>query len=183
MASPSKEDQMLELILENSPLREWHFGEIVQEAKMTKAVANKWLKKYVREGLLRRIKEKGRFPHFTVGVQNPVYQSLKRVYALTQLHQCGLIPKLLSLNAAKTVILFGSSVKGDWYKGSDVDIFVLGSIPDFEKNIYERRLGKHIELHLFQNTAEVREVKTGLMKNIINGYVVKGQIQDVVEVA
>ena len=183
MATPSKEEQVLKLLLENSPLREWHFGEIVREAKVTKAVANKWLKKYVREGLLKRGKVKGRFPHFTAGAQNPVYQSFKRVYALTQLHRCGLIPKLLSLNEAKTVILFGSSVKGDWYKGSDIDIFILGNIPDFERNIYERRLGKHIELHMFQDTIEIREVKTGLMKNVMKGYVVKGQIQDIVEVA
>ena len=34
-----------------------------------------------------------------------------------------------------------------------------------------------------KNKEEIQEVKTGLIKNIINGYVLKGQIQDVVEVA
>ena len=183
MASQSKEENVLKLILENSPLREWHFEEMVREAKITKLVANKWLKKCVSEGLLKHIKEKRRFPYFTVGSNNFVYHSFKRVYALEQLHKSGLIPKLLSLKTAKTIILFGSIVKGDWYKGSDIDIFVLGNISNFDKNIYELKLKKNIGLTVFQNKEEIKEVKTGLMKNIINGYIIKGQIQDIAKVA
>ncbi len=183
MASPSKEENVLKLILENSPLREWHFEEIVKQAQVTKIVANKWLKKYVKEGLLHHVKEKGRFPYFTVGSNNPVYYSLKRVYALEQLHKSGLIPKLLSLKNAKTIIFFGSIIRGDWYKDSDIDIFIFGDISDFDKNLYELKLKKHIEVHIFQNKEEIQEVKTGLIKNIINGYIIKGHIQDIVEVA
>ncbi|MBI2548374.1 nucleotidyltransferase domain-containing protein [Candidatus Woesearchaeota archaeon] len=183
MASPSKEKNVLQLILENSPLKEWHFEEVVREAKITKRVANKWLKKYVSDGLLKHINEKGTFPYFTVGSNNPIYYSLKRVYALEQLHKSGLIPKLLSLKTAKVIILFGSIVKGDWYKDSDIDIFVFGDISDFDKNVYELKLQKNIELYLFQNKEEIEEVKTGLIKNIINGYVIKGRIQDIAEVA
>ena len=94
-----------------------------------------------------------------------------------------MIPKLLSLKTAKTIILFGSIVKGDWYKDSDIDIFVFGDIADFDKSIYELKLHKNIELHLFKNKAEIEEVKTGLIKNIINGYVLKYQVQDIAEVA
>ena len=183
MASPSKEENVLKPILENSPLKEWHFEEIARKANVTKLVANKWLKKYVSEGLLKHVKEEGRFPYYTVGARNPVYYSLKRVYALEQLHKSGLIPKLLSLQKAKTIILFGSIIKGDWYKDSDIDIFVLGSISDFDKNFYELALNKRIELHVFQNKKQIEDVKTGLIKNIINGYVIKGRIQDIAEVA
>ncbi len=183
MASQSKEENVLKLILENSPLKEWHFEEIVREAKVTRLVANKWLQKYVKQGLLTRIKEKRRFPYFTVGSNNPVYYSLKRIYLLEQLHSSGLLAKLLSLKEVKTIILFGSSIKGDWYKDSDIDLFMYGNITDFDKSPYEIKLKKHIELQIFENKKELEEVKTGLIKNIINGYVVKGQIQDVVEVA
>jgi predicted nucleotidyltransferase len=183
MASPSKEENILKLILENSPLKEWHFEEIVKSAKVTKLVANKWLKKYVAEGTIEYVKEKGKFPHYTVGSNNPNYYSLKRVFALEQLHKSGLIPKLLSLTKAKTVIIFGSIIRGDWYKDSDIDIFVFGDISDFDKKVYELKLNKNIELHIFENKEEINEVKTGLIKNIINGYVLKGQIQDFAEVA
>jgi predicted nucleotidyltransferase len=182
MGSPSKEENVLRLILENSPLKEWHFEEIVKKANVTKLVANKWLTKYKSDGLFRRIKEKGRFPYYTVGTNNSFYYSLKRVYALEQLHKSGLIPKLLSVKTAKTIILFGSIVKGDWYKDSDIDIFIFGDIADFNKNLYEPKLHKKIEIHIFKNKKEIKEIKTGLIKNIVNGYIIKGQIQDFTEV-
>jgi len=182
MASPSKEENVLKLILENSPLKEWHFEEIAKEAKVTKLVANKWLKKYVSERLLYRIKEKGRFPYYTVGNNNQVYYSKKRIFALEQIHNSGLLTKLISLKGAKTIILFGSMVKGDWYKNSDIDIFIFGNISNLNKKTYEFRLKRNIELHVFQNKDEIDEVKTGLIQNIVNGYVLKGQIQDFVKV-
>ena len=183
MASPSKEENVLRLILENSPLKEWHFEEVVREAKVTKLVANKWLKKYTSQGLLKYVKEKGKFPHFTVGKENSYYYSLKKVYALERLHKSGLIPKLLSIKTAKAVILFGSIAEGDWYKDSDIDIFILGDISGFNKNIYELKLQSSIELHIFQNKEEIKKVKTGLIKNIVNGYFIKGQVQDIAKVA
>ena len=85
MASQSKEENILKLILENSPLKEWHFNEIIKEAKVTKVVANKWLKKYQKEDLLKKIKIKGHFPYFIVGKNNPVYYSYKKFYALEKL--------------------------------------------------------------------------------------------------
>ena len=183
MPSPSKEEEILKLILENSPLREWHFKEIVKEAKVTNVIANKWLKRYVKEGLLNHKKERGKFPYFTAGRDNYTYYSLKRVYALEQLHKSGLIPKLLSLNAAKTIILFGSIIKGDWYKDSDIDIFVFGKPKKIEKYKYELKLKRNIELHVFETQEEIKEVKTGLIDNIINGYIIRGKIQDFAEVS
>lgn len=182
MASPSKEENILKLILENSPLKEWHFEEIVKEAKVTRLVANKWLKKYVKEGLLKYVKEKGKFPHYTAGISNHIYYATKKMYALKQIHKAGLIAKLISLKDAKTVIIFGSIIKGDWYKDSDIDIFIYGDIKDFNKNEYEQKLNKNIELHIFKDKDDIKEVKTGLIKNIVNGYVLKGQIQDFAKV-
>lgn len=183
MASPSKEDNVLKLLMENSPLREWHFEEISREAKITKAVANKWLKKCISEGLIKHNKRKGKFPFYSVGSDNPVYISLKRLHIIKQLHDSGLIPGLISLDSAKTIILFGSAARGDWYKNSDIDIFILGNASDFDKKPYEEKLHMNIELHTFQDRDEINDVKTGLIKNVINGYVIKGQIQDIAEVA
>src|SRR3989344_2797180 len=183
MASPSKEENILNIILENSPLREWHFEEIVREAKVTKVVANKWLKKYVDNGLLSRVKKKGKFPYFVSGANNMAYKSLKKIYALDLLYSSGLIQQLSSLKTANTIIIFGSWIKGDWYKNSDIDIFIYGSAEGFNKHFYEIKLDRIIELHSFNNKHEIKEVKTGLIKNVVNGYLIKGQIKDIAEVA
>ncbi len=179
MASPSKEDNILKLILENSPFREWRFKEMVREAKVTKNVANKWLKKYTKQKLLNSIKKRGRFPCLTVGSNNQVYYSLKRLYALEQIYKSGLIQGLMTIKGAKTIIIFGSMITGFWYRDSDVDLFILGNADGFDKTIYESKLKRNIELHIFENKKELQEVKTGLIKNVINGYLVKGKIQDI----
>ncbi|MBI2176608.1 nucleotidyltransferase domain-containing protein [Candidatus Woesearchaeota archaeon] len=179
MASPSKEESILQLILESSPLKEWHFGEIVAESKVSRAVANKWLKKYVKEGLLKRVKTQGRFPYITAGGNNPVYQSRKRLYALEMLHKSRLMQQLISLKSAKTVVIFGSIARGDWYKSSDIDIFIYGRAEGLNKGLYESRLKRSIEIHEFESRKELKEVKTGLLTNVLNGYLVKGQMQDI----
>ena len=183
MASPSKEEQILGLILENSPLKHWHFEEIVKKTNMTRAIVNKWLKRYQKEGLLKRIKETGKFPYFTAGINNPIYRSKKKLYMLTKLYQSGLIKDLITLEKAKTVVLFGSIARGDWYKGSDIDIFIYGTSKGFEKHKYELKLHRNIELHVFETKDEIKKVKSGLINNVINGYIIKGGIQDIAEVS
>lgn len=182
MAVPSKEEQILSLIFENSPLRQWHFEEFVRNTDMTRAAINKWLKRYQKDGLVKKIKERNKFPYFTAGNKNPVYQSRKRIFMLNKLHESGLIRDLLNLNA-KTVIIFGSIAKGDWYKDSDIDIFIFGSAKVLEKHKYELKLKRNIELHIFENKKEIEEIKTGLINNIINGFIIKGGIQDFAKVS
>ncbi|MBU4502546.1 MAG: nucleotidyltransferase domain-containing protein [Nanoarchaeota archaeon] len=183
MGSPSKEEQILELILGNSPLKHWHFEEIVKETNMTRAAINKWLKKYQKEELIKRIKEKGKFPYFTCGTDNPAYKAKKKLYILNKLYQSGLISNIISLKKIKTAIIFGSIARGDWYKSSDIDIFIYGKSKGIDKHKYETKLHRNIELHTFQSKEEIKKVKTGLIKNVINGYIIKGTIQDFMKVS
>lgn len=176
MASPSKEEALLRLILENSPLKHWHFEELLKKAGMSRAALGKWLKRYRKEGLLQRVKEKSRFPYFTAGPDNPVYKAEKKRYLFDKLYESGLITDILRSKGIKVAIVFGSAARGDWYKDSDIDLFVLGNAEDIDRKAYELRLGREIEIHAFGSRAELREVKTGLVNGIVNGYLIKGDI-------
>ncbi len=181
MPSPSKEEQVLSLFLENSPLKHWHFEEIVHQAKVTRAVANKWLKMYLKEGLIKRVKEKSKFPYFTCGSNNLIYLTKKKIYALEKIYQSGLVSYLLELEGPKTIILFGSLASGDWYKDSDIDIFIYGQLNVLDKLKYEKRLKREIEVHHFEDKEELKSINTGLLHNVINGYLLKGDVQDLAE--
>jgi len=102
---------------------------------------------------------------------------------LNKLYESGLISHLLNLQKAKAVIIFGSIARGDWYKGSDIDIFIFGGAKGIEKNKYEMKLHRDIELHIFGSKKEIKAVKTGLINNIINGFIIKGSIQEFAEVS
>lgn len=176
MASKSKEEQILKLILENSPSKHWHFEEIVKNAKMTRAAANKWLKRYKKEKLIKTVKEKKRFPYFIVGNNNPVYQSKKRIYALNKLYQSGFISHLMSLKKAKTIIIFGSIVRWDWYKESDIDLFIFGDAEDLHIGKYELKLHRDIQVFICKDKKDLYKFGQGLIRNIIEGYTIKGDI-------
>ncbi|MBN2422426.1 nucleotidyltransferase domain-containing protein [Candidatus Woesearchaeota archaeon] len=183
MASPSKEENILKVILENSPLKHWRFKELLKETRISRRALNKWLNKYVKKGLLIHVNEKGKFPYFTCGKDNVIYQIRKKQFMLNKLYNCGLISELLKNEKIKIAIIFGSSIRGDWYKDSDIDVFIYGNLGKIEKNKCEKKLKKDIELHVFKDKKEIDNVKTGLIKNIINGYVVKGNINQIAKVA
>ena len=52
----SKREKIMELFFDN-PTREWHFEEVVKEAKIARSKADGWLKKFIKEGLIKKIKE------------------------------------------------------------------------------------------------------------------------------
>jgi predicted nucleotidyltransferase len=183
MPSQSKEEQVLKLIFENSPMKEWHFEEIVREAKVTRAVANKWLRKYVKQGIIKRQKKKGRFPVYSAGKDNVAYQSHKRVHGLRKLYDSGLVEELLKLPGAKTIIIFGSIARGDWYKESDIDIFVLGGeSPENLRNVHAKA-HKLIEVHHFNDIKELNTIRNDFLLNVIDGHLIKGTIEKIAEAA
>lgn len=183
MASPSKEDRILELLFNNSPLKHWRFKDLLLETGMTRSALNKWLNKYTSNGLIIKNKEKNHYPYYTSGFNNKTYQSKKRIHMLNKIYQSGLIEYILSQEKIKTAIIFGSISKGDWYKGSDIDLFLLGEVKTFKKIKFEKILKRSIELHVFKSFKDIKKVKLGLIRNVINGYVIKGTIIDVVKVS
>lgn len=182
MASPSKEDNILKLFFENSPTKHWHFEEILKESGVTRGALNKWLLRYCKEGLLKRVKEKGKFSYFTVGEGNLIYQTRKKIYGIDKLYKSGLVEYLMMRGSVKTAIIFGSYAKGDWYKESDIDIFIYGNISQKEMHDFEDKLSRFIELHIFENKDQIKNVKSGLIQNVTNGHIIKGRIQDFAEV-
>jgi len=183
MGIQSKEERVLELFL-NEPSKHWHFSQIVKTAKISEPGANKWIKNLLSEKIIQRVKPKGKMPYFIGNFRHDNYRNKKRIYALQKLYESGFLAKLQSLKNAKTVIIFGSFARSDWNSQSDVDIFVLGDSEDLKFGILWSGLGFHgkareIQIHSFKSVEETRNIHSGLMKNVVKGYFVKGDIYDI----
>ena len=100
---------------------------------------------------------------------------------LHQMYDSNLISHLMSLNA-KSIIIFGSAIKGDWYKNSDIDIFILSKAKKPNLIPYEKKLKRNIEIHQFKSKKEIDNIRTGLFNNILDGYIIKGSISEIIEV-
>ena len=171
----SKEENMLELFFEN-PTREWHFEEVLKEAKITRSKADGWLKKFAKEGLVKRIKEKSRMPYYVSNYESSSYKNRKKLFALNRFYESGFLNHLSSLQKAKTVILFGSFARSDWYKESDIDIFIYGNPEGLKLAEYEIKLHKDIQLFVCNTKKELTRFGAGLIRNIIKGNLIKGNI-------
>ena len=171
----SKEEKILELFFEQ-PTREWHFEEITKEAKIARSKADGWLKKFLQGGLIKKIKKIGKMPYYLSNYDSPEYKNRKKIFALEKLHQSGLLNRLSSLKKAKSVILFGSFSRSDWYKDSDVDIFIYGDPEGLKIVEYELKLHKDIQLFVCQNKEEISKLGEGLIRNIIKGNLIKGDL-------
>jgi predicted nucleotidyltransferase len=180
MGLPSKEENVLELFF-NHPSKQWHFLEIVKEAKLSKQQANKWLKEFLGESLISHHKPKGKLPYFIGNFNHPNYRNRKRVYALTKLYESGFLSHLHSLPKARLIVIFGSFSRWDWHKESDIDLFILGDSEGLEMNKYWGKLHRQIEPHIFEDMGEVKAIRSGLVKSIMNGYAVKGQMDTLAE--
>ena len=186
MGVPSKEESVLELFL-NEPAKQWHFGEIRKAADISEPGTNKWLRKLLAENLVHRIKPRGKMPYFIANFTHARYRTRKRLYALQKLYTSGLLERLQNLKDTKAVVIFGSFSRSDWNTQSDVDIFVLGDPEDLRFGRPWSGLGykgkaRELQVHSYKSAKEVRKIRSGLMKNVVNGYFVKGSVFDVAEV-
>ncbi|MBI2565223.1 nucleotidyltransferase domain-containing protein [Candidatus Woesearchaeota archaeon] len=180
MGLPSKEENVLELFF-NEGSKHWHFEEIVKKSGLSRDKVNKWLNRFISESLIKKVKEKKRMPYYIGDFSNPAYKNKKRLYTLQNFYITGFLNHLMSLPKAETVIIFGSFARSDWHSNSDIDLFVYGSADGFKLGKYESILGREIQLFECCGKNDLKKFSDGLIKNIIRGNFVKGNI-DFVEV-
>ncbi len=176
----SKEGQVIELFFEQ-PTREWHFEEVLREAKITRSKAVAWLRKLGRERIVRKVKERGRMPYYTAAYDSPAYRNRKRLFALGKLYESGLLDHLGSLPKAEAVIIFGSFARSDWHEGSDIDVFIYGSPEGLKIAGYEVKLHRDLQLFICRTKGELARFGKGFVRNVIKGNLIKGNL-DFVEV-
>ncbi|MBI2136263.1 nucleotidyltransferase domain-containing protein [Candidatus Woesearchaeota archaeon] len=175
MGLPSKEDQVLELFF-NESSKHWHFEEIVKKSRLSRDKVNKWLKKFMDEGIIMKVEETGKLPYYISNFSQPSYKNRKKLYALNLFYRKGLLNHLTALDKAQTVILFGSFSRADWNTESDIDIFIYGKDDEFEQGKYQKLLKREIQTFTCKDKKELSKFREGVLKNILNGYIVKGNL-------
>lgn len=180
MPYPNKESNVLDLFF-NEPTKHWHFKDIVKKAKISEQRANYWLRQFSKQKLIKHTKPKGKMPYFIAEHNLPWYRNKKRIYALNRMLETGLLNKLQSLKNAKTVVIFGSFARSDWNTNSDIDVFIYGDPEDLRFGT--RWLRREVTVHTYRTKKEIKEIKSGLINNVVKGYFVKGSVHDLVEIS
>jgi len=171
---------VLELFF-NQPTKRWHFEQIIEAVDISRPQAAYWLKKFAKEKLVKRVKQQGKMPYYLGNYEHPNYQTKKRLFALQKMDVAGFLNHLTALPNAQTVIIFGSFARWDWRKDSDIDLFVYGNDAGLEQCKYELKLRRDIQVFTAKNKEELKKFRPALLRNILEGYRVKGRL-DFVEV-
>lgn len=160
----------------NQPTKHWHFEQLLNISGLSRAQTNQWLKKLLKDNLIKRIKPRGKMPYYIAQYESPHYRNTKKFYGLTKLHESGLFDYLASFENVKNIILFGSFARSDWYEESDIDLFIYGDQKNIMVGQHEAKIHRDIQLFVGKNKEDLKRMGPGLLRSILKGIVIKGEI-------
>ncbi len=164
--------KVLKVFLDN-PLEGFGLREVRRKKKIAPVSVLNYLKEFVRQELVS--KEKGKLgPVYIAERDNKSFIFYKKMSALYELHDSGLVDYLWDKLGARAVILYGSYAKGEALASSDIDIFIIGKEKNIDLALFEKKLGK--EIHLLFND-NFRKIPNELKNNLVNGIVLRGYVK------
>lgn len=114
------------------------------------------------------------FPHYRAHRETKAFKRQKIIHNLSAIFDSGLIEFIEEKLAPRSVLLFGSYLRGEDTEQSDIDVFIECGREEVDTSPFERKLGRKIELHF--NEAFDSYPKE-LKNNIINGIVLSGFLE------
>lgn len=159
------------------PTKDHYLLEISRKAKLAHTSVTKHLKTLKKLNIIKeRIEEKGnrKFPIYKSGIQNKEYKENKKLYNLILLKESKLIGFLEDYFMAKSIVVFGSFLKGEDIEDSDIDIFIECKKEEINLEKFEKVLNRNIQLH-FKDS--FKRYPKELKNNIINGLTLSGYLE------
>ncbi|MBS3151912.1 nucleotidyltransferase domain-containing protein [Candidatus Woesearchaeota archaeon] len=168
---------MLKIINDLQPFFEDNYRRInVREygklVKISPPTASKLLSYYKKEGLL-LMEEYKNYMLFYANKENKLFIELSKIYWRLRLKE--FIEHIEKKLITQTIILFGSTSKGEIKEDSDIDIAIIGIKKDIDIKNFEARIKRKIQILWFKS---MEEVKNNELKNsIINGVTLSGRLR------
>lgn len=164
----------MQYLFYNNSTRQWHFKELLKEAKISRPQLSIWIGKLMKEGIIRRVKPRRKMPYYIGDYASPAFKAAKKAYAYSLLQKSGFLSHLASLKNAKAAVIFGSFARSDWHSGSDIDLFIYGDAEGLQLGEYELKLKREIQLFEFNNKEELKERFMNVIPSVLEGHLVKG---------
>ncbi len=168
---------MLEIFNSLKPFFEDNYGRInVREyarlQKISPPSASKVLKNLEKEGLLVS-QEDRRYLYFYARREDIQFIGLQKVYYTYLFRELGLMAYLEKELVSPVVILFGSIVKAELNKNSDIDLTIFSvSEKKLDLSNFEKKLKRTIQVFRFKGQGEVKNKM--FLNNILNGLIISG---------
>jgi len=147
--------------------KEYSLRGIGRALGVSHATAIKYIKEIEKLGLVR--KKESIYPTYIGTDKLRYYKQEHMVFSLRELTSY-----LKTKTLASSIVLFGSCARGDYNQDSDVDIFVESEEVSLELKVFEKKIGRKINV-LFE--PKINDLSQELKNNILNGQVLYGFIR------
>ncbi len=176
MLQKSSMQRTLEIFY-REPTKTHHLMNISKDTKIAHTSIKKNLKELTKQSIINELIEKKgsrKFPYYEANLENTEFKRLKMLYNLSLIFESGIIEFIDDELAPKTIILFGSFRRGEDTEDSDIDLFIECKREIFDLSLYEKKIGRKIELHFNEDFASYSKE---LKNNILNGIVLIGFLE------
>ena len=123
------------------------------------------------------IRKKGdRFLGYISNRDNEGFLFYKKIFNLIKIKESGVVESIIKNFHPKTIILYGSYLRGEDREESDIDFFVVSEIRKLpEIGTFEKVLKRKIHILIEKNLSKIN---LHLKKEVINGTVLFGYLKD-----
>jgi len=160
-----------------TPSKRYSLIDISRSICLAHTSVKKNLDNLIKQGIINEhIEKKGKrkYPSYEANRSSHNYISNKILYNLRSLMDSNVIDLIQDSLMPRSIILFGSFLRGEDTEDSDIDLYVEAKKEDLYLKQYEKKLNRKIELHFNDNFASYpKELKN----NIANGFVLKGFLE------
>ncbi len=173
MITATNEEKLLSLFFYR-PMSQFGVRELSRETKLDTKTVMKYLKEFVRDGIIVRVKQKNKYPYYEAKRLSKQYKLVKSTTITAKIAISGLVDFLEETLKPKALVLFGSMQKGTYHKKSDIDIFVQEKETKIDVSGFEKKLKHDIQLFFEEDLNNLTE---GLRNNIISGNTLSGGLR------
>lgn len=160
-----------------NPTKEHYLIDISRNVRLAHTSIKKNLKVLVKLEIISEHDErKGKrsFPVYRANLDNKLFKRYKSIHNISSLLESGVIDFIEEKLMPRSVVVFGSYLRGEDIETSDIDLFVECKEEELNLKSFEKKLVRKIELHFKEEfTSYPKELKN----NIINGMVLCGFLE------
>ncbi len=157
-----------------NPMAKYGVRELARILRLDTKTVMKYLKELVKERIIIKRKETGRYPYYQANRLSRIYRHEKSEMLIKKIITSGLIDHLEKHLSPKAIVLFGSVRKGTYHKDSDVDLFVQAEYKRLDFKKFNAKIGHKVQLIFEEDLTRLSE---GLLENIYNGSVLAGKLE------
>ncbi|MFH1439728.1 MAG: nucleotidyltransferase domain-containing protein [Candidatus Woesearchaeota archaeon] len=176
MLQKSSINKTVEIFFRN-PIKKHYLMDISRNIGLAHTSVKKNLDKLIKLGLIvKSIENKGnrKFPLFKANFNNKLFKKYKTIYNISSILESKIIGFIEEKLMPKSIVLFGSYLRGEDTEKSDIDLFIECNRDELNIDSFEKKLGRKIELHFNDN---FNSYSKELKNNIINGMVLSGFLE------